>query len=452
MDVAAWLEDHDIDIVRLEAPGIDGQLLGKHLARKKFEKSLDAGVSLSDFALMIDIGGTPQLGWWADWRQPAFGDILLVADPSTLVAVPWEPGIATCLGAFTEVDGTPLPVCPRTLLRRQQDDLAARGYEARCSFELEFFLFEERIDVARRRGFKQLTPVGGSYTKPAYMTQRSPELVAFFRDVTQRLEGLGIEWEAITDEAAPGQLELNLAPLAPVAAADAAIRAKQVLRETAYDHDRVVTFMARPFAELGYGSGLHLHLSLWRDRQRAFGPDAPALRHWLGGTMATIAGAVSVMTPTVNSFRRQVDFVAVPTTPTWGEENKAAAVRTVTRTGSLARVEHRVGAADANPYLVLATAMAGGIAGLDEELEPPEAVKELPWGLPDDRPRLPHSLTTAAEALAADTRLRRHLGDAFVDHWCESRKWEWLMFHTSGGDPDATGSTDWELTRYFEWV
>jgi hypothetical protein len=26
------------------------------------------------------------------------------------------------------------------------------------------------------------------------------------------------------------------------------------------------------------------------------------------------------------------------------------------------------------------------------------------------------------------------------------------MFHTSGGDPAATGTTDWELRRYFEWV
>ncbi len=39
-----------------------------------------------------------------------------------------------------------------------------------------------------------------------------------------------------------------------------------------------------------------------------------------------------------------------------------------------------------------------------------------------------------------------------MDHWTESRRWEWLMFHTEGGDPDATTVTPWELQRYFEWV
>ena len=66
--------------------------------------------------------------------------------------------------------------------------------------------------------------------------------------------------------------------------------------------------------------------------------------------------------------------------------------------------------------------------------------------------RLPGSITAAADALAADERLRKGLGDAFVDHWTESRRWEWLMFHSDGGDPDATEVTDWELQRYFEWV
>src|SRR5207245_6653186 len=123
--------------------------------------------------------------------------------------------------------------------------------------------------------------------------------------------------------------------------------------------------------------------------------DRDILRRWLGGCLATVDGSVSVLTPTINSFRRQVDFAAVPTTPTWGEENKGAAFRTVTRSASLARVEHRVAAADANPYLVAATVVAGGVVGLEERLEPPEPVQGLPWGLPPDRPRLPHSIRTA---------------------------------------------------------
>ena len=73
-------------------------------------------------------------------------------------------------------------------------------------------------------------------------------------------------------------------------------------------------------------------------------------------------------------------------------------------------------------------------------------------GLARGYARLPRSIRTAAGALAGDEHLRKGLGDDFVDHWVESRKWEWLMFHSEGGDPDAATTTDWELQRYFEWV
>ena len=174
-------------------------------------------------------------------------------------------------------------------------------------------------------------------------------------------------------------------------------------RDAAYEHRRAVTFMARPFPV--YGSGLHLHLSLWRDGAPVFAEDGEALRYWVGGTLVTVAGATSICVPTINSFRRQVDFAAVPTTPTWGEDNKGAAVRTITRPAASVR-EHRLAAADANPYLVLAAILAGGLAGLDERIDPP-AVTNLPWGLPDRSQRLPGSITAAADALAGDERLRK---------------------------------------------
>jgi glutamine synthetase len=434
-------------LIRVEGTSLEGPLLGKHISPDKFEHCLPEGLCLSDFALAMDLHGTPELGWWGGWRSTTLGDMFLRPDLSTKVELAHD--ITSYLGDFTTIEGTPLPVCPRTLLRTQQARLAALGYEAKCAFELEFFVTEERIDEVRAKKFK-VTPLGSPNLKMVYLTQRAPEFLPLMRAATERLESMGIPWEAFNDEAAPGQFELNLAPADPLTMADRVVRTKQVLREVAYEHGRAVTFMARPFDV--YGSGLHLHLSLWRDGQPAFGAGAAAMHHWLGGVVATAAGAVSICTPTINAFRRQVDFAAVPTTPTWGEENKGAAFRTVTRSGSVARVEHRIASADANPYLVLAAYLAGGVAGLEEKLEPPPPVTGLPWGLPEDYERLPASITAAADALATDVRLRERLGDEFVHHWVEGRKWEWLMFHTGGGDPDAKTVTDWELTRYFEWV
>ena len=437
-------------MVRLEATSLDGPMIGKHLAPDRFERCLADGVAMADLVLAMDIAGTPQLGWWGEWRQASIGDMQLRPDPATLVPDPDTPGVVSVLGTFTDAEGVALPVCPRALLAAQQERLASLGYEAKCAFELEFIVVEESLEVARRAGFARLTPMGGGAPKMMYLTQRSPEYLPLLQSATGRLERMGIPWEAFNDEAAPGQFELNLAPADPLTTADRTVRAKRALRDAGYEHGHAVTFMARPFPS--YGSGLHLHLSLWRDGAPAFAGRSDALRHWVGGSVATAAGATSVCNPTINSFRRQVDFAAAPTTPTWGEDNRGVAIRTITPSPELARVEHRLAAADANPYLVLATALAGGLAGLEERIEPPDAATVLPWGLPADHPRLPGSITKAAAALADDERLRKGLGDEFVHHWTESRKWEWLMFHSEGGDPDAEGVTDWELRRYFEWV
>jgi glutamine synthetase len=106
---------------------------------------------------------------------------------------------------------------------------------------------------------------------------------------------------------------------------------------------------------------------------------------------------------------------------------------------------------DSNPYLVLAAIVAGGLIGMEDELEPPPQFAEMAWGLPPDAaPRLPDSITGAADALAADDRLRSVLGSDAVDYRLGTRRWEWLAFHRSGGDPDSV--TEFELSRYFEAV
>ena len=112
------------EMVRLEATTLDGPLVGKHLSREKFERCLPDGVCMADFVLAMDLAGTPQLGWWGDWRRPALGDMYLRPDLSTGVTDPDWPDTISFLGSFTDLDGDPLPVCPRSLLRAQTDRLA----------------------------------------------------------------------------------------------------------------------------------------------------------------------------------------------------------------------------------------------------------------------------------------------------------------------------------------
>ncbi len=176
------------------------------------------------------------------------------------------------------------------------------------------------------------------------------------------------------------------------------------------------------------------------------------MRHWIGGLIATMPASHSFLTPTINSFRRMVGFAAVPLVVSWAEENKSTGLRVISRSPGAARVEHRVGSADLNLYLALAAILAGGIVGIEQGIEPPEELKILAWGLPDRFPFLPRTITESADALAADKAITDILGATAVNHWVQTRRWEWLMFHTTGGDAEATTVTDWELNRYFELV
>ncbi|HEY5173593.1 MAG TPA: glutamine synthetase family protein [Acidimicrobiia bacterium] len=454
-DVGAWLDANHITTVRTEGASIDGVVLGKHLSRDKFERSLPLGPALSDLVFAWDIGGSPQLGWWAEFRQPALGDVHQRPDLSTIVTSPNRPGMANVLVDHTSIDGTPLPVCPRVVLRSVVDQLAARGFTASSAFELEFMVFHESYDDARRAHYRSLSPIGMP-VPVGYTTHNAHYLVGFMDEVVRRLDGLGIPWEAWSDEAAPGQVELNFVPADPVSAADRVFRAKQVIKEVALDRGVSATFMARPTSE--YGNGMHIHHSLSRGGASAFfdgdGPDRRSadMRHWIGGLVATMPGAVSILAPTVNSYRRMVAFAAAPTTPTWGEENKSTGLRVISRSEKLARVEHRVASADVNVYLALAVILAGGLAGIDGAIDPPPEHRGLAWGEPPSTARLPSSISSAADDLERDKVLTEILGDVFVDYWLHGRRWEWLMFHTGGGDADATSVTDWELARYFEIV
>jgi glutamine synthetase len=151
----------------------------------------------------------------------------------------------------------------------------------------------------------------------------------------------------------------------------------------------------------------------------------------------------------VNSYRRLLELTGPPMTVTWGEDNKSAALRTIARQPGATRIEHRVPSGDVNIYLALAAILAGGLIGMEDELEPPPEFTEMAWLLPPDAaPRLPTTLTAAAAALEADPSLPAVLGQDIVDYWLGSRRWEWMTFHTHGGDPDRV--SEYELRRYFE--
>ena len=101
---------------------------------------------------------------------------------------------------------------------------------------------------------------------------------------------------------------------------------------------------------------------------------------------------------------------------------------------------------------MLASVLAAGIAGLDARRGAPAADRGERLGPPAG----PLPAPADQHHAGPPTRSRPTpdctavLGADFVRYWLNTRRWEWLMFHTTGGDPMATAVTPWELDRYFE--
>ena len=368
------------EMVRLEATTLDGPLVGKHLSREKFERCLPDGVCMADFVLAMDLAGTPQLGWWGDWRRPALGDMYLRPDLSTGVTDPDWPDTMSFLGSFTDLDGDPLPVCPRSLLRAQTDRLAAAGRGA----------LRLRGRVLRRGGVDRRGPTRDQRAHPARRRppqdavphQRSPEFLPLMRSAIRRL---GDRVGGVQRRGGAGPVRAQPGAHRPghgggLDGAGQAGSARRGVRARACGH---VHGPAVP----GLRQRLHLHCRCGatahpcspKTAKRCATGSAERWSRWRGRRR-------SVSRRSIRSAARSTSPPCRPP-PRGGQQG--AAVRTITRPAASVRVEHRLAAADANPYLVLAAILAGGLAGLEERIDPPEPVTNLPWGLPDRFPRCP---------------------------------------------------------------
>jgi glutamine synthetase len=108
-------------------------------------------------------------------------------------------------------------------------------------------------------------------------------------------------------------------------------------------------------------------------------------------------------------------------------------------------VEFRPPAADANPYLVQAAAIASGLAGIRDRIEPtaPTRANAYDADIPEAL-KFPNSLGEAAGRLRASDMAREWFGDAFVEHFAASREVEQAAARSA--------VSDWELSRYFEMI
>ncbi len=331
--------------------------------------------------------------------------------PGTLKPVPWA-ARPSCQLMTTLVieDGSPYPFEPRNILAQIVARFAELDLTPVVAMELEFYLIDPKRGESGvpRPPISPLTGVRDTGTQVYGMAEVSA-YDALLDEVTKACAAQGIPVGATTAEYAPGQYEINLQHVDDaLLAVDHCVLFKRALKAVAQRHGLRASFMAKPYLDQ-VGSGLHMHLSL-RDKagHNIFdGGDAPAsaaLEHAVGGVLATLPEAMAFLAPNVNSFRRFQPNLFVPIRRCWGFENRSTALRIPLGRGEARRIEHRVAGADANPYLALATLLAGVHFGLIHKIAPPPAFEGNAGFAPDEdlpfRPRPALARLLESEVLA----------------------------------------------------
>jgi glutamine synthetase len=266
---------------------------------------------------------------------------------------------------------------PRGVLIDQVERLTRDGQTPVAAVELEFYVTRRSTNGA----FALHTPEGLSDDPSRPLTFGFEEMDAlspFIDDVYRICEVQGLPVHTVMKESGPGQFEINLQHRADaVAAALDGLLLKRAVKAAARAHGLEATFMPKPHHDWA-GSGMHVHLSLLdKAGQNLFAGDpiSPLFRHALGGMRDSMADFMAVWAQSANAYRRYVPKAYVSLAAHWGFNNRTVALRIPRGHGSATRIEHRVAGADANPYLVVASILAGVSHGIANRLDPGPAVE-----------------------------------------------------------------------------
>lgn len=375
-------------------------------------------------------------------------DMYLAPDRSTWLVFPWDTPQGKVARLICDVnlpDGTPFAGDPRSVLKRVCEKAKAMGFSAfNVGPEPEFFLF--KLD-ANGKPTLDLNDEGGYFDwAPVDLGENCR------RDIVLALEQMGFQIEASHHEVAPGQHEIDFRYADAVEAADNLTTFRLVVKTVAREHGLHATFMPKPLYGIN-GSGMHTHLSLFRDGQNAFyDPDgemglSQTALHFVAGLLEHARAFTAICNPLVNSYKRLVPGYEAPSYIAWSGKNRSPLVRVPAARGMSTRVEVRSPDPSCNPYLAIASLLAAGLDGIERELEPPPPVNRNIYMMTEAEKEeagirsLPSNLNEALDALIRDPVIMEALGDHVLLHFIEAKRIEWNMFRTQ--------VTEWEREQYF---
>jgi glutamine synthetase len=433
----------EIDTVIVAFADMQGRLTGKRVSARLFVEDVAAhGAECCNYLLAVDVDMNTVDGYAMSSWETGYGDMVMTPDFATLRLLPWLPGTALVMADLSWDGGAPVVPAPRGILRAQLDRLAGKGLAAFVGTELEFMVFDDTYRQAWAAGYRGLTPATDYNVDYAMLA--STRMEPMLRDIRLGMTGAGMYCEGVKGECNLGQQEIAFRYDDALVTCDNHTIYKNGAKEIADQHGKSLTFMAK--YDEREGNSCHIHISFrGLDGSAVFAdPDAPRgmsqmFTSFLAGQLATLREFTLFYAPNINSYKRFVDGSFAPTAIAWGMDNRTCSLRVVGH-GHGMRMECRAPGGDVNPYLATAALIAGGLHGIENELELEDAcVGNAYIG---GAQRLPTTLAEAAELFEGSTVARAAFGDEVVEHYLNNARVELEAFNSA--------VTDWERVRGFE--
>ncbi len=388
------------------------------------------------------------------WRAINEADLLVVPQAETALidtfaARPTLTMICNIHDPITRQDYTR---DPRNIARKAANYMRTTGLADVCRIapEMEFFVFDDvRFDQIGNQAFYFVDSREGAWNrgrveqpnlgyKPGsglgYFPVPPTDSLADLRtEMAQTMQDCGIMPAAHYHEVATGgQCEIDLVENSLVEAADQVMLAKYIIRNVARRNGKTATFLPKPLYG-DNGSGMHTHLSLWKDDQPLLAGDGYAGLsdlglHAIGGLLKHAAALCAFGNPTTNSYKRLVPGFEAPTKLSYSRRNRAAVIRIPVHSPGPRnrRIEFRAPDAAANPYLLFSAMLMAVLDGIQNRIMPGEPLDKDIYDLqPEELSGVPGTPRTLEESLAALRRDQEFLlrGDVFTEDVIDT--WIW---------------------------
>jgi glutamine synthetase len=372
-------------------------------------------------------------------------DMIAVPDPTTFCSLPWNSAdfrVARMFADVIEPDGSSYCGDPRAVLKRNLAKAEELDYTFNVGPELEYYYFKsaDGPHVLDAGSYFDLIP--------------RDEAMDLRRETVVALEAMDLKVESVHHEAAPSQHEIDLCYTDALAMADNVMTYRLVVKEIAERRGVFATFMPKPLYGVN-GSGMHVHMSLFRDGKNTFfDPDDPwylsdVAKHFLAGLLHHAPAITAVTNQWVNSYKRLVPGYEAPVYVSWARRNRSDLVRVpMYKPGKEkeTRIEFRSPDPACNPYLAFSVILAAGLDGIRKGMSPPVPVNANVYLMTEEEHRelgivtLPGSLIEAIQLAEQSELVQEALGEHVFNQFIENKRIEWDRYRTQ--------VTTYELQEY----